>query len=637
MAIPFLSDIRLPSGGKVYLWTGHNDNFLKYDLWQASASAGMTIKNIANSGSIIFQTNSTTALTLNSSQKANFAGDVVAEAFTGKLQGSITGAPDQTIWRVSGQYTNWGIFYNEGTPDKIEFKAGGTVTSTIALDNGDATFNVITASGAVSAEDNIYLTDAGTIRAKLLLNASDRDNVELRAESLGSTMKFFTVGTEALELDASQNATFTGDVTIGALTSGETAQLIVNQEGGVAPVAKFMSRTNKAIVQVSDNDTTGYVSSENGLFSLGRNAGVNANNINIDSSNRVGIGASNVQEKLHVYNAGTARIEIEGTTGPAAFKATNNQGSFGWYVPSNANNFRLWNFGTSADLVTVDASGNTTTAGNIAIGSGTTGSAYDSSTLIHTKGGSRSIIQQSSTTDAYYMFGDAAANNAAWIGYLHNTGTLQLQAQSNVTINKNTAVTGNISATGSITANAFSGDGSSLTGIALATQANNLQAFDDRDIAPEDLSFSDDLKLFFAEKTGIEGGTVGSDWQDLLILSSYVDSSGGKLNALALDKSTHRILHYNANYNATNWGTAKELAYTSDFVKRTGGTSTSMSGDLHIIAGGPKIYLQDNTDDDDQAIIFRNNAGVDDYKITTQDFTGSGAGDGMFIGSENAD
>ena len=173
--------------------------------------------------------------------------------------------------------------------------------------------------------------------------------------------------------------------------------------------------------------------------------------------------------------------------------------------------------------------------------------------------------------------------------------------------------------------------------VALATQANNLQSFDDRDIAPEDLSFSDDLKLFFAEKTGIEGGTVGSDWQDLLILSSYVDSSGGKLNALALDKSTHRILHYNASHNATNWGTAKELAYTSDFVKRTGGSSTSMSGDLHIIAGAPKIYLQDNTDDDDQQIVFRNNSGGDDYKITTQDFTSAGTGDGLFIGSETTD
>jgi hypothetical protein len=69
-------------------------------------------------------------------------------------------------------------------------------------------------NGIVSAEDNIHLTDAGTIRAKLLLNSSDRDNVELRAESLGSTMKFFTVGTEALLLDSSQNATFSGDVTL---------------------------------------------------------------------------------------------------------------------------------------------------------------------------------------------------------------------------------------------------------------------------------------------------------------------------------------------------------------------------------------------------------------------------------------
>ena len=155
MAIPFLSpvnttaDIRLPASGKLFLWTGHDSNFLQYNLWHASASGGMFIKNIASSGDIYFQTNSTTALTLDSSQKANFTGDVVSEAFTGKLQGSITGAPDQTIWRVSGQYTNWGIFYNEGSPDKIEFKAGGTVTSTIALDNGDATFNNVHSGGRV--------------------------------------------------------------------------------------------------------------------------------------------------------------------------------------------------------------------------------------------------------------------------------------------------------------------------------------------------------------------------------------------------------------------------------------------------------------------------------------------------------
>ena len=92
----------------------------------------------------------------------------------------------------------------------------GTIQTRLNADTGNATF-----AGTVAAEDNIHLTDAGAIRAKLLLNASDRDNVELRAESLGSTMKFFTVGTEALELDASQNATFANDVTVtGALSKG---------------------------------------------------------------------------------------------------------------------------------------------------------------------------------------------------------------------------------------------------------------------------------------------------------------------------------------------------------------------------------------------------------------------------------
>ena len=70
--------------------------------------------------------------------------------------------------------------------------------------------------GLLSAEDNIYLTDAGTVRAKLLLNSSDRDNVELRAESIGSTMKFFTAATEALELAADQKASFKGSIVLNS-------------------------------------------------------------------------------------------------------------------------------------------------------------------------------------------------------------------------------------------------------------------------------------------------------------------------------------------------------------------------------------------------------------------------------------
>jgi len=111
----------------------------------------------------------------------------------------------------------------------------------LRIDNsGDSTF-----SGTVSAEDNIHLTDAGTVRGKLLLNASDRDNVELRAESLGSTMKFFTAGTQALLLDASQNATFSSDITVsgGDITLGGTGRI-----QGVDTVSASTDAANKAYV-----------------------------------------------------------------------------------------------------------------------------------------------------------------------------------------------------------------------------------------------------------------------------------------------------------------------------------------------------------------------------------------------------
>jgi hypothetical protein len=70
------------------------------------------------------------------------------------------------------------------------------------------------------------------------------------------------------------------------------------------------------------------------------------------------------------------------------------------------------------------------------------------------------------------------------------------------------------------------------------------------------------------------------------------------------------------------------------YLPLAGGT---MTGDLRIENGGPKIYLKDTTDDDDQAIYFQNNSGSIEYVISTQDFTQDGLADGMFIGSISSD
>jgi len=112
--------------------------------------------------------------------------------------------------------------------------------------------------------------------------------------------------------------------------------------------------------------------------------------------------------------------------------------------------------------------------------------------------------------------------------------------------------------------NATSGDAQILNKPNIPTSFNNLNAVDDRDIAPEDLTYNDDFRIYFADKGQIEGGSNTSDYQDLLVLNSYTDSTGGDANALAFDKNTFRILHYQADQADTNWGTAKQIAYTDE-------------------------------------------------------------------------
>ena len=99
---------------------------------------------------------------------------------------------------------------------------------------------------------------------------------------------------------------------------------------------------------------------------------------------------------------------------------------------------------------TWDLTNNLKVASLLTVGPGTTGSPYDSTTFLHVKGTTRSIVQQSSTTDAYYMFGDAAANNVAWIGYNHSSNNLNLQSGSTITLYKPTNIVGNLTVEGSI-------------------------------------------------------------------------------------------------------------------------------------------------------------------------------------------
>ena len=88
------------------------------------------------------------------------------------------------------------------------------------------------------------------------------------------------------------------------------------------------------------------------------NSSADATAITINSSEKVGVGASSPAEKLHVYTTGASRIEVESTTNIAGLKATNNQGSYAWYVDSSADKFHLYDFTDSANRLTLDGAGN---------------------------------------------------------------------------------------------------------------------------------------------------------------------------------------------------------------------------------------------------------------------------------------
>ena len=220
---------------------------------------------------------------------------------------------------------------------------------------------------------------------------------------------------------------------------------------------------------------------------------------------------------------------------------------------------------------------------------------------------------QSSNADLAVGDGDSGSailfvdGSARKVGILKTTPGEALEVVGNISasgaidgasldINGNADISGNITtatwAGATIAANKIATLNQDTTG--LAAQATNLNASDDRDVAPEDLGFSDDLRIFFAEKAGIEGNSIANDYQDLLILNSYNDASGGNMNALAFDKSTHRMLHYNATYNATNWGTAKQIAYIDSTLTTAAQTNITSLGILTNINTSGNITASGN-------------------------------------------
>lgn len=138
-----------------------------------------------------------------------------------------------------------------------------------------------------------------------------------------------------------------------------------------------------------------------------------------------------------------------------------------------------------------------------------------------------------------------------------------------------------ISLTGDVTGS-VSFDGSANVSIPVVVENDShehteLIAIDNMSIKPNATGINNKkaIKAFFTSKEGLTGAS-GTDYQDLIVLDTYVDFSGGYVNALAFDKSSKTITHYQSSQSSDTWGTGRDLAYTDSSITGNAATATKL-------------------------------------------------------------
>ena len=222
-----------------------------------------------------------------------------------------TTSPSRKL-EVAGDVGIDGYIYHNGDDSKIGFEGNDAIRMYTANSvrmqvnsSGDVGIGTTSPTEKLEVVGNIRIDS--TSAAQLFLDsAAGNDSVINFQEGASQKAKMgYDNSLSGLAIVAGSGPYSTADMVIldsGNVGIGTTNPIsILHIETADDAVLRLKSTDNKAYIALSDNDTNGYISSENTRLSLGANIGANANNLNIDLiNNRVGIGTSSPASKLEV-------------------------------------------------------------------------------------------------------------------------------------------------------------------------------------------------------------------------------------------------------------------------------------------------------------------------------------------------
>ena len=250
-----------------------------------------------------------------------------------------TATPDKEL-QVAGEISSSGDVYVggnhlrfTGTNNHIDASTAGTIKIT-SQGTETATF-----TGTASTLRNPNITDTISLSGTQIVDASRNLNNINNITATGNISASNKSGVHTLG----------GNVGIGVTDPDRPLEVVSGNDN----IAKFYSTDDIAIVEVRDNDTTTHIVAKDSYMSLGGTGGLNANNLNINTSDgKVGIGTTSPDNLLHLREAGNSNAQLYiYATGSAGnenaagikFNASNNYSQVG-FIKIDDNGFQ---FGTT--------------------------------------------------------------------------------------------------------------------------------------------------------------------------------------------------------------------------------------------------------------------------------------------------